>query len=86
MKSISLNAQKCYQSVIDRGNAEEYYVCAVITINDKRKISFIDVDDHSTALDTELKKCIIKSIEDSDVSKIQSVTYTQPFHLHAIRK
>jgi hypothetical protein len=37
MKSISLNTQTCYQSMIDRGNAEEYYVCAVITVNDKKK-------------------------------------------------
>jgi hypothetical protein len=85
MKYISSTVLNCYQTLVNEGHSDEYHVCAVVSINDKRKISFIDVDDHNAELNPDLKKCIMKTIETSDTSKIQSATLVQPINLYARR-
>jgi hypothetical protein len=82
MKFISNGVQNCYQQMLNQGDIEQYNVCAVVSINEQGKISFIDVDDHSKTLNQELWTCMMKTIQEADFSKIQSATLVQPFNLY----
>ena len=85
MNSLTAEIKKCYQEKMDEGLREEYRTCVVVSIDEKRKISFLDVDDRSKVFNSDLKACIVKIIESSDTSKIQSTTLVQPFNFNSVR-
>lgn len=83
MKTMSPDLQKCYQEMLDSGTIEQYNLCTVININEKGKISFIDIDDHSTTLNPSFYKCVVKKFEAFDFSKFQSATIVTPFSFYS---
>lgn len=82
MAKLTPEIKKCYYSTMDAGAREEYHACAVIGVDEKSKIKFLDVDDKSKNFNSELKTCITKLIESADLKYIQSTIIVQPINLY----
>ncbi len=50
--------QSCYKDT-----SKEYYACAIVGINSKAKVEFLDVSDEVNKLDGELRDCLVKKLQ-----------------------
>ncbi len=64
--------------------AKDYYACAVVGINSKSKIEFLDVSDEVNKLDETTKNCLIKKLQSYDYRLLKAkfgTKFTMPLKL-----
>lgn len=76
--------QSCYTD-----KSKEYYACAIVGINSKAKIEFIDVSDEVNKLDVGIKDCLVKKLTGYDYKSLKAkngTKFTIPLKLAAQNK
>lgn len=71
--------QSCYKN-----KEHEYYACAIVSINSKAKIDFLDVSDEVNKLDPEIKTCLenkLKGYNYKTLKAKQGTKFTLPLKL-----
>jgi prolyl-tRNA synthetase len=64
--------QSCYKD-----SSREYYACAVVGINSKAKIEFLDVADEVNKLSPELKNCLEKKLQSYNYKSLKATAGTK---------
>ncbi|MBC7427177.1 MAG: hypothetical protein H7336_01115 [Bacteriovorax sp.] len=64
--------QSCYTD-----KSREFYACAVVGINSKAKVEFLDVSDEVNKLDANLKNCLEKKLQSYNYKALKAKTGTK---------